>query len=218
MKPLKIQSSDGLEIPAYLTLPKGVSPKNLPLIAFPHGGPWARDLWGYDTFAQFWANRGYAVLQPNFRGSTGYGKKFIDAGNKQWGDKMQDDITWGVKYLVTQGIADEKHVGIMGGSYGGYATLAGVTFTPDLYAAAVDYVGPSNMFTFMKTIPPYWKPYLDMFHEMVGDPVKDKELLASESPVMHVDQIKTPLFVAQGAHDPRVNKAESDQMVASLKN
>ena len=145
MQAVKYKSSDGLEIPAYLTLPKGVAPKNLPVVIFPHGGPWARDDWGYDPFAQFWANRGYAVLQPNFRGSTGYGKKFIDAGNKQWGDKMQDDITWGVKYLVAQGIADPKRVGIMGGSYGGYATLAGVTFTPDLYAAAVDYVGPSNL-------------------------------------------------------------------------
>ena len=124
MKPIRYKSSDGLEIPAYLTLPKGAEAKNLPLVAFPHGGPWGRDNWGYDAFAQFWANRGYAVLQPNFRGSTGYGKKFIDAGNKQWGDKMQDDITWGVKYLVAQGIADPKHVGIMGGSYGGYATLA----------------------------------------------------------------------------------------------
>src|SRR5436305_10752621 len=130
---------------------------------------------------------------------------------------MQDDINDGVQWLIEQGIADPKRVAIYGGSYGGYATLAGVTFTPDLYAAAVDYVGVSNLFTFLNTIPPYWKPYLDMFHEMVGDPVKDKELLASESPVMHVDQIKTPLFVAQGAQDPRVNKAESDQMVDSLK-
>ena len=134
---IRYKSSDGLEIPAYLTLPKGVAAKNLPLIVFPHGGPWARDNWGYNRFAQFFANRGYAVLQPNFRGSTGYGKKFLNAGNKQWGDKMQDDITWGVKYLVAQGIADPKRVGIMGGSYGGYATLAGVAFTPDLYAAAV---------------------------------------------------------------------------------
>lgn len=130
---------------------------------------------------------------------------------------MQDDITDGVQYLIKEGIADPKRVAIYGGSYGGYATLAGVTFTPDLYAAAVDYVGVANMFTFMKTIPPYWKPFLDMFHEMVGDPVKDKELLAAVSPVMHVDKIKTPLFVAQGAHDPRVNKAESDQMVEALK-
>ena len=140
MKPVKYQSSDGLEIPAYLTLPKGVEAKNLPVVIVPHGGPWYRDSWDYDPFAQFLANRGYAVLQPNFRGSTGYGKKFIDAGNKQWGNKMQDDLTWGVKYLIAQGIADPKRVGIMGGSYGGYATLAGVAFTPDVYAAGVSIV------------------------------------------------------------------------------
>ena len=217
MKPIEYQSRDGLTIHGYLTLPIGREPKNLPVVVNPHGGPWARDEWGYDPEVQFLANRGYAVLQMNFRGSTGYGRKFWEASFKEWGKKMQDDITDGVKWLIKEGIADPKRVAIYGGSYGGYATLAGVTFTPDLYAAAVDYVGPSNMFTFMKTIPPYWKPYLDMFHEMVGDPEKDKELLASESPVLHADQIKTPLFIAQGAHDPRVNKAESDQMVASLK-
>jgi len=217
VKPIEYTSRDGLTIHGYLTLPLGRDPKNLPVVVNPHGGPWARDVWGYDPEVQFLANRGYAVLQMNFRGSTGYGRKFWEASFKQWGKKMQDDITDGVQWLIKQGVADPKRVAIYGGSYGGYATLAGVTFTPDLYAAAVDYVGPSNMFTFMNTIPPYWKPYLDMFHEMVGDPEKDKELLASESPVMHVDQIKTPLFVAQGAHDPRVNKAESDQMVASLK-
>ena len=145
MKPIRYVSSDGLEIPAFLTLPKGVEAKNLPLIALPHGGPWGRDSWGFNGLAQFLANRGYAVLQPNFRGSTGYGKKFLNAGNKQWGDKMQDDVTWGVKHLIAQGIADPKRVGIMGGSYGGYATLAGVAFTSDLYAAAVSIVGPSNL-------------------------------------------------------------------------
>src|SRR5207244_13141379 len=152
MKAVHYKSSDGVEVPAYLTLPKAVTPKNLPVVIFPHGGPWGRDSWGYNPFAQFWANRGYAVLQPNFRGSTGYGKKFIDAGHTQWGDKMQDDITWGVKYLVAEGIADPKHVGIMGGSYGGYATLAGVTFTPDLYAGAVDYVGQSNLITLLVSV------------------------------------------------------------------
>jgi dipeptidyl aminopeptidase/acylaminoacyl peptidase len=217
MKPIEYASRDGLTIHGYLTLPLGREGKNLPVVINPHGGPWYRDSWGYDPEVQFLANRGYAVLQMNFRGSTGYGRKFWEASFKQWGKKMQDDITDGVQWLIKQGVADPKRIAIYGGSYGGYATLAGVTFTPDLYAAAVDYVGPSNMFTFMKTIPPYWKPYLDSFYEMVGDPVKDKELLASESPVMHVDQIKTPLFVAQGAQDPRVNKAESDQMVASLK-
>src|SRR5689334_12173044 len=158
MKAVKYPSSDGLEIPAYLTLPKGVEAKNLPAVILPHGGPWYRDTWGYNAFAQFLANRGYAVLEPNFRGSTGYGKKFIDAGNKQWGDKMQDDVTWGVKYLIAQGIADPKKIGIMGGSYGGYATLAGVAFTPDVYAAAVSIVGPSNLMTLLESIPPYWEP------------------------------------------------------------
>ena len=166
---------------------------------------------------QFLANRGYAVLQPNYRGSAGYGRKFWEAGFKQWGRAMQDDLTDGVQWLVREGIADPRRVAIYGGSYGGYAALAGITFTPDLYRAAVDYVGISNLFTFMATIPPYWKPYLDMMHEMVGDPERDQAMLAASSPVFHVDRIKTPLFVAQGANDPRVNKAESDQMVEALR-
>jgi len=219
MKAIRYKSSDGLEIPAYLTLPKGAEAKNLPLVAFPHGGPWARDTWGYDAFAQFWANRGYAVLQPNFRGSTGYGKKFIDAGNKQWGDKMQDDITWGVKYLVSEGIADPKRVGIMGGSYGGYATLAGVTFTPDLYAAAVDYVGPSNLSTLLETIPPYWEAGRQLFYQRMGDPTTPagKAQLDRQSPLNSANKIKTPLLVVQGANDPRVNKREADQIVIALR-
>jgi dipeptidyl aminopeptidase/acylaminoacyl peptidase len=219
MQAVRYKSSDGLEIPAYLTLPKGVTPKNLPTVVFPHGGPWARDDWGYDSFAQFWANRGYAVLQPNFRGSTGYGKKFIDAGNKQWGDKMQDDITWGVKYLVAQGIADPKRVGIMGGSYGGYATLAGVTFTPDLYAAAVDYVGPSNLITLLETIPPYWEAGRQIFYQRMGDPTTSdgKAQLSRQSPLSSATKIKTPLLVVQGANDPRVNKREADQIVIALR-
>jgi dipeptidyl aminopeptidase/acylaminoacyl peptidase len=217
MKSIEYKSRDGLTIHGYLTLPLGREPKNLPAVVIPHGGPWARDTWGYDPEVQFLANRGYAVLQMNFRGSTGYGRKFWEASFKQWGKTMQDDITDGVQWLTKQGVADPKKVAIYGGSYGGYATLAGVTFTPDLYAAAVDYVGVSNLFTFMKTIPPYWKPYLDMFHEMVGDEVKDKELLAATSPALHADKIKTPLFVAQGAQDPRVNKAESDQIVDGLR-
>ncbi|MEP7249938.1 MAG: S9 family peptidase [Spartobacteria bacterium] len=217
MKPVEYKSRDGLTIHGYLTLPLGREAKNLPVVINPHGGPWYRDTWGFNPEVQFLANRGYAVLQMNFRGSTGYGRKFWEASFKQWGQSMQDDITDGVQWLIKQGIADPKRVAIYGGSYGGYATLAGVAFTPDLYAAAVDYVGVANMFTFMKTIPPYWKPFLDMFHEMVGDPVKDKAMMEAVSPVMHADKIKTPLFVAQGAHDPRVNKDESDQMVAALK-
>jgi dipeptidyl aminopeptidase/acylaminoacyl peptidase len=217
MKPISYPSRDGLTIHGYLTLPQGKEPKNLACIVNPHGGPWARDAWGYNPEVQLLANRGYCVLQMNFRSSTGYGRKFWEAGFGQWGLKMQDDITDGVKWLISQGIADPKRIGIYGGSYGGYATLAGVTFTPDVYAAAVDYVGVANMFTFMKTIPPYWKPLMPKFYEMVGNPEKDKDRLAATSPVMHADRIKTPLFVAQGARDPRVNKDESDQMVAALK-
>jgi dienelactone hydrolase len=219
MTPIRYKSSDGLEIPAYLTLPKGVEAKNLPLVVFPHGGPWARDSWGYSSYAQFLANRGYAVLQMNFRGSTGYGKKFLDAGNKQWGNLMQDDITWGVKHLVSQGIADPKRVGIMGGSYGGYATLAGVAFTPDIYAAAVAIVAPSNLQTLLESIPPYWEPIRIMFYERMGNPNNKEELekMKRQSPLFSADKIKTPLFVVQGANDPRVTKRESDQIVIALR-
>ena len=219
MKPVSYKSSDGLEIPAYLTLPKGLPAKHLPLIMFPHGGPWARDGWGFNSYAQFLANRGYAVLSPNFRGSTGYGKQFLNAGNKQWGDKMQDDITWGVKHLVNQGIADPKRVGIMGGSYGGYATLAGVAFTPDLYAAAVSIVGPSNLLTLLETIPPYWEAGRIIFHERMGNPntPEGKKQLERQSPLNSAGKIKTPLMVVQGANDPRVKKAESEQIVIALR-
>lgn len=219
MKAVKYPSSDGLQIPAYLTLPKGVEAKNLPAVILPHGGPWYRDSWGYSAFAQFLANRGYAVLQPNFRGSTGYGKKFIDAGNKQWGDKMQDDVTWGAKYLIAQGIADPKKIGIMGGSYGGYATLAGVAFTPDVYAAGVSIVGPSSLITLLESIPPYWEQIRKLFYERMGDPntAEGKAQLLRQSPLSAADKIKTPLLVIQGANDPRVNKRESDQIVIALR-
>jgi len=217
MQPVSYQSRDGLTLHGYLTLPAGREPRGLPCIVNPHGGPWARDGWGWNPEIQFLANRGYCVLQMNFRGSTGYGRKFWEAGFGQWGLAMQDDITDGVQWLVDQGIADPRRIAIYGGSYGGYATLAGVAFTPDLYAAAVDYVGVSNLFTFMETIPPYWKPMLAKMRDMVGDPVKDKDRLAATSPALHADRIRTPLFVAQGARDPRVNKAESDQMVEALR-
>jgi len=217
MKPIQYTTRDGLTIHGYLTLPKGIEPKNLPVVVNPHGGPWARDRWGFNPEVQFLANRGFAVLQVNFRGSTGYGRKFWELSFKQWGKKMQDDITDGVYWLINEGIANPKRIAIYGGSYGGYATLAGITFTPDLYAAAVDYVGVSNLFTFMNTIPPYWKPMLEMLYEMVGDPKKDSTLLYEASPVFHVDKIKAPLFVAQGKNDPRVNINESDQIVNALK-
>lgn len=217
VKTIHYKTRDGLNIEGYLTLPHGVAAKNLPVIVNPHGGPWARDEWGFSAESQFLASRGYAVLKINFRGSTGYGRKFWEASFKQWGKKMQNDVSDGTLWLAKEKIADPKRVCIYGGSYGGYTTLAGIAFTPELYACAVDYVGVANLFTFMKTIPPYWKPFLDMMHVMVGDPVKDKKLLASASPVFHADKIKAPLFIAQGANDPRVNKDESDQMVAALK-
>ncbi|HXG65666.1 MAG TPA: alpha/beta fold hydrolase [Blastocatellia bacterium] len=219
MQAIRYKSSDGLEIPAYLTLPKGVEAKNLPLVVVPHGGPWGRDTWGYDAFAQFLANRGYAVLQPNFRASTGYGKKFLNAGNNEWGQKMQDDITWGVKHLVAQGIADPKRVGIMGGSYGGYATLAGLAFTPDVYAAGVSIVGPSNLITLLESIPPYWEFIRMLFHKRMGDPStpEGKAQLIRQSPLNSANKIKAPLLVIQGANDPRVKKAESDQIVVALR-
>ncbi|MDQ0177296.1 S9 family peptidase [Bacillus chungangensis] len=216
MHPISYKSRDGLTIHGYLTLPKNKNPENLPLIVNPHGGPWGRDTWGFNPEVQLLANRGYAVLQVNFRSSVGYGKEFVDAGNKQWGLKIQDDITDGVQWAIDQGIADPDRIGIYGASFGGYATLAGITFTPDLYAAAVDYVGVSNIFTFLETIPPYWETMRNELYKRVGHPIEDKELLEQISPVFHVDKIKTPLFVAQGANDPRVNKAESDQIVEAL--
>lgn len=219
MRAVTYASSDGLQIPAFLTLPKGSTGRNLPLIVFPHGGPWARDSWGYNPYAQFLANRGYAVLQPNFRSSVGYGKKFLNAGNKQWGEKMQDDLTWGVKAMVAQGIADPKRVGIMGGSYGGYATLAGLAFTPDVYAAGVSIVGPSNLITLLASIPPYWEAGRKIFNERMGDPAtaEGRAQLERQSPLNSANKIKSPLLVIQGANDPRVKKAESDQIVIALR-
>lgn len=219
MKPISYKSSDGLSVPAYLTLPAGVPPSNLPLIVVPHGGPWYRDYWGYDPWAQWLANRGFAVLQPNFRGSTGYGKKFIDAGNMQWGKLMQDDITWGVKNLIAEGIADPKRVAIFGASYGGYATLAGLAFTPAVYTCGVDYVGPSNLFTLLSTIPPYWAAFRMIFTLRMGDEATEegKKILREASPLFSAEKIKAPLLIIQGANDPRVNKAESDQIVSVLR-
>lgn len=220
MHPISYVSTDGLTIHGYLTLPKGYTmetARDLPVVVNPHGGPWWRDSWGYNAEVQFLTNRGFAVFQPNFRGSTGYGKAFWEAGFKQWGLSMQDDITDGVNWLIEKGIADEERIAIYGGSYGGYATLMGIVKNPDLYAAAVDYVGVSNLFTFLNTIPPYWKPYLEMFYEQVGDPVKDSLQMVETSPALQADKISTPLFIAQGANDPRVNKNESDQMVEALK-
>ncbi len=219
MQPIRYTARDGLEIPGYLTLPVGRAAKNLPCVINPHGGPWARDGWGFNPEVQFLANRGYCVLQMNFRGSTGFGRQFWEASFKQWGLAMQDDVTDGAQWLVRQGIADPKRLAIYGGSYGGYATLQGIVKTPQLYAAAVDYVGVSNLFTFMSTIPPYWEPFRKQMYEMVGNPEDpaDKARLSATSPALNAERIITPLLVAQGARDPRVNQAESDQIVAALR-
>ena len=218
MKPIKYKSRDGLTIPGYLTLPldykKG---EKLPVVINPHGGPWARDNWGFNPEIQFLANRGYAVLQMNFRGSVGYGREFWEISFKQWGKTMQDDITDGVNWLIEEGIADPDRIAIYGASYGGYATLAGLTFTPDIYACGVDYVGVSNIFTLLETLPPYWELGRQMMYEMIGNPDTEKELLEAASPLFHIDKIKAPLLVAQGANDPRVKQAESDQIVDALK-
>ncbi|MFN3562002.1 MAG: S9 family peptidase [Chloroherpetonaceae bacterium] len=216
MKPIHYTSRDGLTIHGYLTLPKDVEPKNLPVVVNPHGGPWWRDTWGFQPHVQFLASRGYAVLQMNFRGSIGYGKNFWECSFKEWGGKMQDDITDGVHWLINQGIADKDRIAIFGGSYGGYAVLAGLTFTPDLYTCGIDFCGVSNLFTFLQSIPPYWKPMLEMMYEMVGNPETEKDLLTARSPIFHVDKIKVPLLVAQGAKDPRVKIDESNQIVEAL--
>ncbi len=217
MKPISYKSRDGLIINGYITIPVNSDGKNLPVIINPHGGPWARDHWGFNSEVQFFANRGYAILQMNFRGSVGYGREFWESSFKQWGKTMQDDITDGVNWLVEQGIADENRIAIYGASYGGYATLAGLAFTPDLYACGVDYVGVSNIFTLLETLPPYWELGREMMYEMIGNPETEKDLLKAASPLFHADRIKSPLFIAQGANDPRVKQSESDQIVEALK-
>ncbi len=217
VKPVRIRARDGLILHGYLTLPPGIEPKSLPTVILPHGGPWARDVWGWDPVVQWLANRGYAVLQVNFRGSTGYGKTFLNAGNRQWGRKMQDDLTDSVLWLISEGIADPKRVCIMGGSYGGYATLAGLTFTPELYACGVDIVGPSNLFTLLESIPPYWKPLVSLFYHRMGHPERDADLLREVSPLFHAERIRAPLLIGQGANDPRVKRRESLQIVEALR-
>jgi len=217
VRPIQYTSRDGLTIHGYLTLPAGREPRNLPLVVNPHGGPWHRDVWGFDPEVQFLASRGLAVLHMNFRGSVGYGRAFWEASFRQWGLAMQDDVTDGVRWAIEQGIADPKRVAIYGGSYGGYATLAGITKTPDLYACAISYVGVSNLFTWIEAFPPYWKPFLEMIHEMVGHPERDAEQWRATSPLFQADKIRVPLLVVQGAQDPRVKKEESDQIVAALR-
>ena len=217
MQPISFNSRDGLTIEGYLTLPPGAEQENLPMVLNVHGGPWHRDGWGYDPEAQWFANRGYACLQVNFRGSTGYGKEFLNAGNKEWGAKMHDDLVDAVRWAVEEGVADPERVAIFGGSYGGYAALAGATFTPELFRCAVDIVGPSNLVTLINSIPPYWEPLKAIFTERVGDPETEEEFLKSRSPLFSVDRIGIPMLIAQGANDPRVKQAESEQIVAAMR-
>ena len=216
MEPFSFTSRDGLTVHGYATFPPGADRSGLPAVLNVHGGPWARDAWGFDPEAQWLANRGYLCVQVNYRGSTGYGKAFVNAGDREWGGKMQDDLTDAVAYVAGQGWADPARVAIYGGSYGGYAALAGATFTPDLFCCAVDIVGPSNLKTLIETIPPYWAPMIAQFHRRVGDPAKDADFLWSRSPLSRVRDIRIPLLIAQGANDPRVKQAESEQIVAAL--
>jgi dipeptidyl aminopeptidase/acylaminoacyl peptidase len=216
MRPIQFAARDGLTVHGYLTAPVHVDGQTLPLVLNVHGGPWHRDVWGYDPESQWFANRGYACLQVNFRGSTGYGKRFLNAGNREWGGAMHDDLIDAVEWVVDQGVADPKRIAIYGGSYGGYAALAGATFTPDVFCCAVDIVGPSNLITFIETIPPYWSSYLAMLHDRVGNPETEADALIARSPLTHVDRIKIPMLIAQGANDPRVKQSESEQIVAIM--
>ncbi len=216
MQPVSYQARDGLTIHGYLTVPQGLEAPYATVMLV-HGGPWARDTWGYSPQVQWLANRGYAVLQPNFRGSTGYGKDFVNAGNRQWAAAMHDDLIDGVNWLIKEKIANPDKIAIMGGSYGGYATLVGLTFTPDVFACGVDIVGPSNLITLMQSIPPYWKPLMAMFQHRVGNLETEEEFLKSRSPLFYVDKINKPLLIGQGANDPRVKQAESEQIVEVMR-
>ncbi len=217
MEPISFTSRDGMTIHGYITYPSGKGKTNLPMVLNVHGGPWYRDSWGYNPEAQWFANRGYACLQVNFRGSTGYGKDFVNAADKEWGGKMHDDLVDGVKWAIEKGIADPKKVAIYGGSYGGFAALVGATFTPDLFCCAVDIVGPSNLTTWITSIPPYWSTMKALLYKRIGNPETEQEFLKSCSPFFKADQIKIPMLIAQGANDPRVPQAESEQIVEALK-
>jgi len=219
MEPIRYRSSDGLEIPAYLTLPPGLPGRNLPLVVFPHGGPTSREGWGFSTAAQLLANRGLAVLSMNFRGSTGYGKKFRAAGDRQWGERIQEDITAGVRHLIEQEIADPKRVAIMGFSFGGYCALAGAAFTPDLYSAAVAIVAPSNLVTLLNALPASAEAERRIIYDRIGDPntAEGRAQLERQSPVHAVSKIEIPMLIMHGANDPNVPRAESDQIVAALR-
>ena len=217
MQPKLIQTRDGLEMVCYLTMPQNSSTP-IPMVLLVHGGPWARDNWGYNAEVQWLANRGYAVLQVNFRASTGFGKAFTNAGNLEWGRKMHDDLLDAVDWAVHEGITSSDTVAIMGGSYGGYATLAALTMTPDRFVCGVDIVGPSNLKTLLESVPPYWEPMIAMFRNRMGDDTTEdgQALLKERSPLTHVSGINKPLLIGQGANDPRVKQAESDQIVAAM--
>jgi len=217
MEPFSFTARDGLTIHGYLTFPPGVERSGLPAVVNVHGGPWARDAWGFNPEAQWLANRGYLCVQVNFRGSTGYGKRFVSAGDREWGARMHDDVVDAVRWVVDRRYADPARVAIYGGSYGGYEALVGATFTPEVFRCAVDIVGPSNLKTLIESTPPYWKPLIAQFHARVGDPATEADFLWSRSPLSRADQIRIPLLIAQGANDPRVKQAESEQIVAALK-
>ncbi|MEK7434712.1 MAG: S9 family peptidase [Cyanobacteriota bacterium] len=218
MNPLMFTSRDGLRVHGYISYPPNKEIKNLPLVVNVHGGPWFRDSWGYNPEAQLFANRGYACLQVNFRGSTGYGKSFLNAGDKEWGGKMHDDLLDAIDLLVKKGDVDPNRIAIYGGSYGGYAALVGATFTPDVFKCAIDVVGPSSIITLIENIPPYWSTFLANFKKRVGDPETEDAFLKSRSPLFHVENIKIPVLIAQGANDPRVKQSESEQIVEAMKN
>jgi dipeptidyl aminopeptidase/acylaminoacyl peptidase len=217
MIPISFEARDGLKIRGYLTLPPIENQKNLPMVLNVHGGPWYRDSWGYNPEAQWFANRGYACLQVNFRGSTGYGKDFLNAGDREWGRKMHYDLIDAVNWAIEKGYADKDRIAIYGGSYGGYAALVGATFTPDVFKCAVDIVGPSSIITLIKTIPPYWTNFLNNFKKRVGDPDTEEDFLKERSPLFKVDNIKIPILIAQGANDPRVKQSEAEQIVEAMK-
>jgi dipeptidyl aminopeptidase/acylaminoacyl peptidase len=216
MEPISFTSRDGLTIHGYMTYPVGAEKENLPLVLDVHGGPWSRNTWEFDPKAQWFANRGYACLQVNFRGSVGYGKDFVNAGDKEFGGKAQDDLVDAVNWAIEKGIADPERVAIFGGSYGGYAALVGATFTPDVFCCAVDIFGPSNLITFIEAIPPWLSTLLATIHRRIGNPETEEEFLKSRSPLFKVDQIKIPILIAQGANDPRVKQEESEQIIAAM--
>jgi dipeptidyl aminopeptidase/acylaminoacyl peptidase len=219
MKPISFKSRDNLNIHGYLTVPKGTSGENLPMVLLVHGGPWNRDRWGYNPMVQFLANRGYAVLQINFRGSSGYGHNFLEAGADEWAGKMHNDLIDGVRWAIDEGVANPEKIAIMGSSYGGYAALVGLAFTPERFACGVDVFGPSNLVTLLESSPKYWKFGMSMMYRHIGNPnnPEDRRTMEAKSPLFHVDKITKPLLIVQGGKDVRVTVKESEQIVAAVR-